>query len=318
MAASNALRESMNKLRRNVDSNKSKVGDLDRIIFEGVVLPEIGSFDIKADALTREGAMSRSSGYQNLPQGQKLKTQVIQLFRELERVNNQSGMSDNEVERILEGFLMNLQGTRIRESVETAIRRRKMEDDYDRIKDQFGVCVGIFQAQIDRIKRENPSIRIDTDPKIFEILKDQRVHVYKTEGDIVHLERFSERTVEVPVQDARTKHLMHMLAVQMKKFCEKYPKLQSEMDERLTEFFQQELIEMIEVDEVDRLVSIVKYVPQVVKVENVYAYSSEKSRKVEFHLRVLVKALLEELEKVKRKTGAVLEIDEGIIGMINQ
>ena len=47
------------------------------------------------------------------------------------------------------------------------------------------------------------------------------------------------------------------------------------------------------------------------------AYSSEKSRKVEFHLRVLIKALLEELEKVKRKTGAVLEMDEGVIGMIN-
>ena len=58
--------------------------------------------------------------------------------------------------------------------------------------------------------------------------------------------------------------------------------------------------------------------PQVVKVENVYAYSSEKSRKVEFHLRVLIKALLEEIEKMKRKTGVVLEIDEGIIGMINQ
>ena len=37
---------------------------------------------------------------------------------------------------------------------------------------------------------------------------------------------------------------------------------------------------------------IVKYVPEVVKVENVYAYSSEKSRKVEFHLRVLIKACL--------------------------
>ena len=69
-------------------------------------------------------------------------------------------------------------------------------------------------------------------------------------------------------------------------------------------------------DEIDRIVEIVKYVPEVVKVENVYAYSSEKSRKVEFHLRVLIKALLEELMKLKMKTGAVLEIDEGIIGMI--
>lgn len=63
---------------------------------------------------------------------------------------------------------------------------------------------------------------------------------------------------------------------------------------------------------------VVKYVPQVVKVENVYAYSSEKSRKIEFHLRVLVKALLEELEKIRKKTGVVLEMDEGMIGMIRQ
>lgn len=85
----------------------------------------------------------------------------------------------------------------------------------------------------------------------------------------------------------------------------------------MTEFFQQELIDIIEVDELDRVVEIVKYVPDVYRVENVYAYSSEKSRRVEFHLRVLIKALLEELEKLKRRTGAVLDIDEGIIGMIN-
>jgi hypothetical protein len=42
-------------------------------------------------------------------------------------------------------------------------------------------------------------------------------------------------------------------------------------------------------------VEIVKYVPEIVKVENVYAYSSEKSKRVEFHLRVLIKALLEEI-----------------------
>ena len=122
--------------------------------------------------------------------------------------------------------------------------------------------------------------------------------------------------IEVPVSDARTKHLIHMLAVQMKKFVDKYPKLMAECDARLVEFFQQEIIDCIEVDEIDRIVEIVKYVPDVVKVENVYAYSSEKSRKVEFHLRVLIKALLEELEKLKRKTGAVLELDEGVIGMI--
>ena len=61
-----------------------------------------------------------------------------------------------------------------------------------------------------------------------------------------------------------------------------------------------------------------KYEPQVVRVENVYAYSSEKSRKVEFHLRVLLKALLTEMEKMIARTGIVPEIDEGVIGLIKE
>ena len=89
---------------------------------------------------------------------------------------------------------------------------------------------------------------MDIDLKVFDILKDHQIAIFKTAGDIVHLERFSERTVEVPVQDSRTKHLIHLLAVQMKKFCSKYPKLMDEMDVRLSEFFQQELIDVIQVD----------------------------------------------------------------------
>jgi hypothetical protein len=70
------------------------------------------------------------------------------------------------------------------------------------------------------------------------------------------------------------------------------------------------------VDEVDRLVEIVKFKTEIVKVENVYMRSSEKERRKEFHLRILIKALLEELEKIRVKTGVVLELDEGVIGMI--
>lgn len=97
VAASNALRESLNKLKRNVDTNRSRVGDLERMIFEGVAFPEVGSFEIKADALLKDGASSRSQGYQGQSQNQKNKTQVVQLFRELERFNNQDGISDGEL-----------------------------------------------------------------------------------------------------------------------------------------------------------------------------------------------------------------------------
>lgn len=60
----------------------------------------------------------------------------------------------------------------------------------------------------------------------------------------------------------------------MNKFFEKYPKLRDECDAKLYEFFQKELIEIIEGDSLDRVVEIVKYVPDIVRVEDVYAYSS--------------------------------------------
>lgn len=162
---------------------------------EGVNIPDVGSFDIKADILTKEGAGSRNKGFQNLPQNQKSKAQLIQLFRQFERYNNQDGITDADIERTLEGFLVGFNGSRIKESVDLAISRRQLSDDYTRLKDQFGVAVGIFQTMIEKLKRENPSLRIDIDAKVFEILRDHKISVFKTAGDIVHLERFSERTV---------------------------------------------------------------------------------------------------------------------------
>ena len=67
------------------------------------------------------------------------------------------------------------------------------------------------------------------------------------------------------------------------------------MSPELVTYISQEIIDVIEVDELDKLVQIIVKEPQIVRTENVYAYSSEKSRKVEFHLRVLIKALLEEM-----------------------
>jgi len=48
----------------------------------------------------------------------------------------------------LEGFLVGFNGSRIKESVDLSIARRQLSDDYTRLKDQFGVAVGIFQAMI--------------------------------------------------------------------------------------------------------------------------------------------------------------------------
>lgn len=55
------------------------------------------------------------------------------------------------------------------------------------MKDQFGVAVGIFQGLIERLKKDNSGLRIDIDQKVFDILRDHKISVYKTAGDIVHL-----------------------------------------------------------------------------------------------------------------------------------
>lgn len=93
------------------------------------------------------------------------------------------------------------------------------------MKEQFGVAVGIFQSQVQSLKETNPGINLSMDPKVLQFLHENKINVYKTSGDIVHLERFSEKTVEVPVQDSRTKHLIHLFATEMKRLTGKYPKL---------------------------------------------------------------------------------------------
>lgn len=53
-----------------------------------------------------------------------------------------------------------------------------------------------------------------------------------------------------------------------------------------------------------------------VKVENVYQVNSEKNLKAIFHLRIMIKALLEELLRLRDANGLTLVIDEGLLGMI--
>jgi len=307
------FKDAWNRVKRNVDGAKAKYGaDLERTVFEGVVLPTVD--EIRADALTKDNAVARNT---NIPNIQRLRGNLVTLFKEFERLLNSPDLTQVAIDRALESFLIGFEGSRLRETVTQIAERAKNEERYNKLRANFAAAAGLFKNQLDRLKLQYPNARFEFDSGIFDILQGERVDTINVSG-VVQVERYTEKTIEVPVQDSRTKHLIHLLASHMKKWFEKYPKLREDIDIRLSEFFQQELIDIIEVDEMDRVVQIVKYVPQVVKVENVYAYSSKKSKRVEFHLRVLIKALLEELEKLKRRTGAVLEMDEGVLGMINE
>ena len=41
------------------------------------------------------------------------------------------------------------------------------------------------------------------------------------------------KIIEVPVQDARTKHLIHLLSYEMRRLFLKYPAIQGEIDSKL-------------------------------------------------------------------------------------
>jgi hypothetical protein len=286
-ASGQQFKEAWSRIRKNFDAAKGRSGaDLERTLFDGVILPS--SDEIRPDSLTRDNAVARQT---NIPNIQKLRGNLVVLFKEFERLLNSPELNQVAIDRTLEGFLLGLEGSRLRETTTQVLERVKMEDRYNKLRSAFAGAAGLFKSQLDRLKMQNPSARFEFDSAIFDVLQGERIDTAIV-GGVLQVERFTEKTIEVPVQDARTKHLIHLLAIQMKKFFEKYPKLRDEIDGRLFEFFQQEIIDVIEVDEIDRVIQIVKYVPQVVKVENVYAYSSQKSKRVEFHLRVLIKALL--------------------------
>ena len=93
VAASNIFRESLNRLRRNLDQNRAQIGSLERVIIEGVTFPEQSGFEIRADTLTRDGTVARTSNYSSAPLSTQYRTQMVSLFREFDRLNNSQGIT---------------------------------------------------------------------------------------------------------------------------------------------------------------------------------------------------------------------------------
>ncbi len=228
-------------MRQRIDQNRTQLGNLANVLLEGINLPEI---DIRPDVLTSQG--SRSAAFQGQSQSEKYRTQLVALFREFERLNNSpNGINDADFERVLEGFLVGLPNSRFRDLSTQMIERTKVETNFNRLKKSFGVAAGLYKAAIDKLRQSNPTLRFDVDRELFDFLQKETINVERIDNGTAYIEIYKEKTIEVPVQDARTKHLLHLLAVQLKKLSTKYPKVLAEMDVRLTEFFQQELIDII-------------------------------------------------------------------------
>jgi len=154
---------------------------------------------------------------------QRTRGYIVTLFRDLERLLNNPNLTQEDIDRSLEGFLTGLEGSRLKLTIQDILERNKWKIQFDSLNAKFSTAAGLWKSQLDRV-RQRVGDRVEFDTDISEILRSTNVSVSTVNG-VVHVEKFSEKTIEVPVQDVRTKKLIHSLATQMKKFTSKYPKL---------------------------------------------------------------------------------------------
>ena len=120
VAYSNQLKESLLRIRRNFEKSKAKFpNDAEKLLFDGVVWP--AEEDIRADALTKDGAKGRG----NITN--RTRTQMISLFKEFERLLANPNVTQAEFDRVLEGALLGLEGSTLKETIQQRINRAKLE-----------------------------------------------------------------------------------------------------------------------------------------------------------------------------------------------
>lgn len=82
LAVSAAFRDAFSRIRRNIEAQRYKLGDAEKIVMEGVVVPDLASLDIKADIFSEGALASRSRVFQQQTEQVRLKTRLVQFFRE--------------------------------------------------------------------------------------------------------------------------------------------------------------------------------------------------------------------------------------------
>lgn len=93
---------------------------------------------------------------------------------------------------------------------------RALDDRYQKLRAQLTTFGGLFRSQLDRI-RNVPGVKFDFESNLNQLLTSEGLEISVVNG-IANLVDYREKVVEVPIQDARTKHLIHLLAVQMRKY----------------------------------------------------------------------------------------------------
>lgn len=129
----------------------------------------------------------------------ELENEIVRLKSTIRSLNNPN-VSKQEIEQILIG----------------AQEYRALDDKYQKLRAQLTTFGGLFRSQFEKV-RNIPGVKFEFESSLNQLLSTEGLEVSVVNG-IANVIDYREKVVEVPIQDARTKHLIHLLAVQMRKY----------------------------------------------------------------------------------------------------
>ena len=135
----------------------------------------------------------------------ELENEIVRLKSGIKALNNPS-VSRAEIEKIMIG----------------AQEFRVLDDKYQKLRSQLSTVSGLLRNESTKLR--SSGVRLESESSLNQLLTSEGLDIHVVNG-IAQVIDYKEKIVEVPVQDARTKHLIHMLSTQMRKNFEKYPKL---------------------------------------------------------------------------------------------
>ena len=108
-------------------------------------------------------------------------------------------------------------------------RERRYEEANKEVKtlrDTLAAASGIWLKQLNGYRMKYPNDNWDVDASITDKLRTLKIEPMNVK-DYCFLEVHTDKTVEVPVQDTRTKNMIHLLMTNIRKLSEKYPQIKS-------------------------------------------------------------------------------------------
>lgn len=122
------------------------------------------------------------------------------------------------------------------EKLEQALKREAAYDqalkDLETYRGNFAAAVSLWNLQLSQLNAKYPNERFTLNADLSNLLQKSGVVAYNTNG-FTTIETNTHKTVEVAVQDSRTKHLIYLLATNLRRLSTKYPKLSSEFSPEL-------------------------------------------------------------------------------------